>query len=145
MEITVDGWRASVADWNAARSVPDTELPPLTPEQREVAKKLGVSENDYARSALAGERAREVLLRKTERFARLLEQRLSALKLHATVTRVMLRTFEHRFDVEIDANSQLVPLRIEESLVDDYFDGGSIEAEERLGRILDRAVKVVTQ
>ena len=145
MEIAVDGWRASAVEWNAVRSVPASELPPLSPEQREVAKKLGVAEQDYARSALAGERTREALLRKTERFARLLEHRIDALGLHAKITRVMLRTTEHRFDVEIEVNGRSVPLRIEETLVDDYFDGGSIDAEERLGRILDRAVRVVQQ
>jgi len=98
MEIAVDGWRSSVAEWNAARSVPASELPQLSPEQREVARKLGIAEQDYARSALAGERAQEALLRKAERFAKLLEQRISALRQHATVARVVLRTIEHRFD-----------------------------------------------
>jgi hypothetical protein len=145
MEIAVDGWRASVADWNAVRRVPAGELPPLSPEQREVAKKLGAAEQDYARSALAGERTREALLHKTERFARLLEQRVRSSRLQAGIRRVMLRTFEHRFDVEIEADGRIIPLRIEEALVDDYFDAGSLDAEERLGRILDRAVRVLKQ
>ena len=143
MEIAVDGWRASVGDWKAVRSVPEEDLPELSPEQREVAKKLGIAEQDYARSALAGQRNREALLHKTERFARLLEERLRALGLQGNVNRVMLRTFEHRFDVEIDAGGRSLPLRIEETLVDDYFDSGSADAEERLGRILDRSLRVV--
>jgi len=145
MEIAVDGWRAGAAEWDAVRSLPASELPSLSPEQREVAKKLGVSEQDYARSALAGERTREVLLRKTERLARLLEQRMQGSGLSGTITRVMLRTIEHRFDVEVQSSGRFVPLRIEESLVDDYFDGGSADAEERLGRILDRSLRVVKQ
>jgi len=145
MEIGVDGWRAGAAEWNAVRAVPANELPALTPEQREVAKKLGVSEQDYARSALAGQRTREALLYKTERFARLLEQRMQASGLSGTITRVMLRTIEHRFDVEIQSDGRFVPVRIEENLVDDYFDSGSVDADERLGRILDRALKVVKQ
>jgi len=145
MEIAVDGWRASVADWSAVRNVPVAELPALSAEQREVAKKLGVAEQDYARSALAGERTREALLGKTERFARLLEQRVRVLDPNAKVARVMLRTFEHRFDVEIESDGRTIPLRIEESLVDDFYDSGSLDADERLGRILDRAVRVVRQ
>ena len=81
MEIAVDGWRSSVAEWNAVRSLAVDELPPLSREQREVAKKLGVAEQDYARSAVVGERTRETLLRKAERFARLLEQKMQALRL----------------------------------------------------------------
>jgi hypothetical protein len=145
MEIAVDGWRASAAEWDAVRAVPANRLPALTPEQREVARKLGIPEPDYARSALAGERTREALLRKTERLARLLEHRMQALGLSGSIKRVMLRTVEHRFDVEIESGGHMVPLRIEENLVDDYFDGGSLDAEEKLGRILDRALRVVKQ
>jgi hypothetical protein len=73
MEIAVDGWRSGVSEWRTARSVPVDQLPRLTDEQREVARKLGISEEDYARSAFAGEQTREALLKKTERLARLLE------------------------------------------------------------------------
>jgi hypothetical protein len=140
MEITVDGWRASPEDWDAVRSVPVDQLPPLTEQQREVARKLGVPEPDYARSALAGERTQEALLHKTERLARLLADRMQAAGLPGEIARAVLRTFDHRFDVELKVNDRRLPLRIDEDLVDDYFDGGSLEAEERLGRILERAL-----
>jgi hypothetical protein len=140
MEIAVDGWRASPEDWDAVRNVPADQLPPLTEQQREVARKLGVPEQDYARSALAGERTQEALLHKTERLARLLAERMQAAGLPGAIERAMLRTFDHRFDVELRVNDRRLPLRIDEDLVDDYFDGGSLEAEERLGRILERAL-----
>jgi len=56
MEIVVDGWRSSVAGWDAVRNIPPDRLAELSPEQREVAKKLGVKPEDYARSVMAGER-----------------------------------------------------------------------------------------
>ena len=140
MEIAVDGWRSSVADWDAVRNIPSDQLPPLSPEQREVARKLGIPEQDYARSVLAGERNREALLGKAQRLAHLLEQRLKKSGIAGQVNRVLLRTVEHRFDVELRIDGRTAPLRIEESLVDDYFDSGSTDAEERLGRILDRAL-----
>ena len=140
MEIAVDGWRSSVADWDAVRNIPPDQLPQLSPEQREVARKLGIPEPDYARSLLAGERNREALLAKAQRLARLLEERLERSGIAGQVNRVLLRTVEHRFDVELRIDSRTVPLSIEESLVDDYFDSGSRDAEERLGRILDRAL-----
>jgi hypothetical protein len=145
MEIVVDGWRSSVADWDAVRSIPVEQLPALSEEQREVAKKLGIPEEDYARSVLAGERNREALLVKTQRLARLLEQRLGRTGVQARVNRVVLRTIEHRFDVELQIDGREVPLRIEETIVNDYFDSGSADAEERLGRILDRALAGVSQ
>ncbi len=145
MEIVVDGWRSSGADWDAVRNIPMEQLPVLSEEQRQVAKKLGIPEQDYARSVLAGERNREALLVKTERLARLLEQRLGKPGAKVRINRVVLRTFEDRFDVELQIDGRGVPLRIEETLVNDYFDSGSLDAEERLGRILERALAGVTQ
>jgi hypothetical protein len=145
MEIVVDGLRSSVEDWDAVRNIPVEELPALNEGQREVAKKFGIPEAEYARSLLAGERQRDSLLLKTERLARLLQQRLERTGVQAHVTRVALRTFEDRFDVELQVAGKSLRLRIEETLVNDYFDGGSLDAEERLGRILERALVGLTQ
>ena len=140
MEIAVDGWRASVEDWDAVRSMPVDQLPPLTEQQKQVAKKLGVPEPDYARSALAGERSQAALLQRTQRLGRVLWERMQAAGLPGEIVRVVLRTFEGRFDVELRVNGGKLPLRIDEDIVDDYFDRGSIDSEERLGRILERAL-----
>ena len=145
MEIVVDGWRSSVEDRDAVRNIPTEQLPALSEGQREVARKLGIPEADYARTVLAGEHSQETLLVKTERLARLLEQRLGKAGVRAEVSRVVLRTVQQRFDVELKVEGRDVPVRIEESLVNDYFDGGSLDAEQRLGRILDRAQVGVTQ
>ena len=140
MEIAVDGWRASAADWEAVRNLPAEEVPRLTDEQREVARKLGVPETDYARSALAGKRTQTVLLQKTEQLGRFLDRRLRAAGRNGEVQRVILRTLEHRFDVTAQLNGRVLQLRIDEDLVDDFFDSGSVEAEHNLTRVVDRAL-----
>jgi hypothetical protein len=139
MEIAVDGWRSGDADRDAVRNLSAEQLPRLSEEQRAVAKKLGIPKQDYARSVVAGERGREALLAKTERLARLLEQRIAALGIDGRINRVTLRTIQGRFDVEVQVNGRVLPLRIEETLVDDYFDNGSADSEQRLAHILDRA------
>jgi hypothetical protein len=145
MEIAVDGWRAGSAERELARSLTPQQLPPLTDEQRSVAKKLGIPEEDYARSIVAGEKNRDTLLLKTERLARLLEQRIKNAGMGACVNRVTLRTVQDRFDVELQVNGRILPIRIEEAVVDDYFDHGSKEAEEKLDHILDRALVSLRQ
>jgi hypothetical protein len=141
MEIAVDGWRAGAADWDAVRNLPADKLPALTKEQREVAKKLGVAEADYARSALAGEHSRQMLLAKAERLARLLSKMLEAMNVAASVESVTLRTFHEKFDVLLKAGNDVIPLRIAEEVVDDLFEAGSVDAEQRLGRILSGALQ----
>jgi hypothetical protein len=144
MEIAVQGWRAYPAGWQAVRGIPGTDLPALTAEQREVARKLGISEEDYARSALAGQRTQEILSQKTERLARFLEQRIESSRLPVRINRVVLVAVEQKFTVELEIKGRPVFLRSNESLVDDFFDSGSEEAEKSLGRVLDRALLGVT-
>lgn len=141
MNISVDGWRASLSDWEAVRNLPQEQLPSLTPEQREVARKLRISVEDYARSVLAGRRTTESLLAKTTRFARLLQERVRNRAAQADVESVALRTFEHRFDIELKLDGAVLPLRVDENIVDDLFESGSADAEQRLTRILDLALQ----
>jgi len=136
MEISVQGWKASPSDWEAVRKMPKGELPALSDEQKEVARKLGLTEEDYARSALAGERTQNALLIKTEMFARLLEKKIHEIGLKAIVENVVLRILEDRFDVMLRVDGTSLPLRIKEGIVDDLFESGSAEAEDKLLRIL---------
>jgi hypothetical protein len=142
MQISVDGWKASPSVWSAVRGIPKDQLPSLTEEQKAVARKLGVSEEDYARSALAGERTQAALLAKTETFARLLDKTIHDLGFSASVEKVVLRIIEDRFDVLLDMKGTKLPLRINEALVDDLLESGSVEADEKLKRILNITVGV---
>ncbi len=144
MEIAVDGWRPGSADWDAVRDLPSSKLPALTKEQVAVAKKLGIPEADYARSVLAGERSQDGLLTKAERLGRLLKAKLSAAGIQAAISRITLRTIQERFDVELEVNERPLPLKIDESVVDKYFEGSEI-AEKQLDRIVDRVVSGITQ
>jgi hypothetical protein len=56
MEIIIEGWRAGRAERQEAERVPFSQLPPLRDEQKSVAKKMGISEEAYTRSAFAGEK-----------------------------------------------------------------------------------------
>lgn len=140
MNIAVDGWRASPSDWDAALRIPKNELPTLSEQQKKVAQKLGISEESYARSAVAGERTQNNLLAKTEMFARLLGKKIGDLGFKASIESVVLRVLEDRFEVSLMINGSRLPLRISEEIVDDLFESGSVEAEEKLVRLLNSTV-----
>ncbi len=144
MEIAVDGWRPGSADWDAVRHLPSSALPALTKEQTAVAKKLGIPEADYARSILAGERSQGGLLTKAERLGNLLKGKLSAAGVDAAIHRITLRTIQERFDVELQVNERQLPLKIDEVVVDEYFEG-SEAAEKQLDLVVDRVVSGITQ
>jgi hypothetical protein len=145
MQISVEGWKASPSEWEAVRNIPRDQLPELTAEQKAVVRQLGITEEDYARGALAGKRTQDVLLVKTEMFARLLERRISDLGFRATVESVVLRLLEERFDVLLTVNGTKIPLRIRENIVDDLFEAGSAEADEKLSRILSTTLGVLRE
>lgn len=143
MQIAVDGPRGSASAQDAVRRIPKEELPPLTDAQKIVARQLGASEEDYARMILEGERAHDELLVKTELFARLLEKKLREIGSSAKIENVLLRTLDGKFEIEIDVNGRTIPLRIREDLIDDLFEAGSPDAEERLARILRTTLGLV--
>lgn len=143
MQIAVDGPRGSASAQDAVRRIPKEELPLLSDAQKQVARQLGASEEDYARMILEGERAHDELLVKTELFARLLEKKLREIGSQARIKNVLLRTLDEKFEIELDVNGRIVPLRVREELIDDLFEAGSPDAEERLERILRTTLGLV--
>jgi hypothetical protein len=140
MNISVAGIRVSATDWDAVRDMPESSLPPLSPEQRVVAQKMKIAEVDYARSAFAGERTQEKLLAKTEAFARLLERKVRERDAATKVESVTMQTIEHKFDIELVRDGRTIPVRIDENLVDDLLESGTVDADQRLGRIIERMI-----
>ncbi len=136
MQISVEGRRSSVSDWRAVAEIPTDQLKPLTPEQAAVAAELKISAEDYARSILESERATEALLEKTQRFAMLLKQRFASRVAGVQIDSVALETWAGKFRVAIRGKMNTV-FRINEDLVDDLFEGGSKEANERISRVVD--------
>jgi hypothetical protein len=143
MRLGVDGMRTNAGEWSRAQSIAREELPPLSDPQRAAAKSLGISEEAYARMIFAEERTGSGLLTKTEMFARLLVEKLRQLRSNATVETVVLRTLENRFDIAIRLNGDVIPLRVNEDVVNDLFESGSYAAERRLSRILNTTIGVL--
>jgi hypothetical protein len=136
MEITVEGWRAGREERNEAAKLSASDLPPLTDEQKAVARKMGISEESYARSTYAGRRSQDRLVEKTKRFARMLEKKLVDISGGAGIERVRLITIDHEFRIDISTNGRTVPFRVSEEMVDDLFEGGPGAIEEQIANRL---------
>jgi len=136
IRIGVDGMRTGANEWSQAQAIPTSDLPPLSDPQRRAAQKMGISEEEYARSFVAGEKTANWLLGKTQRLAGLLQEYVKQVNSTAKLETIILRTFEERFDVEFSVEGRIVPIRIRENVVDDLFEAGSAQAEQDLRRIL---------
>ncbi len=140
VEISVRGGRISPAEWDAIQALPKEDLPPLTPEQQQVARKMRIPEADYARGALASKQGAEKLLDVVERFARLVRVKLQGRAPSLELKRVALDTLIGKYEVEANLNGHTLTFRVDEELVDDLFEGGSEIAEKRLDRVIDLAL-----
>lgn len=92
MRISVHGLRTSARDWEEVRDLTRNQIPPLTAEQRAVAAKMRIPEEDYARSALADQRTQERLLAKTEQVAKIVQRKFAERSPGAAVEQVALVT-----------------------------------------------------
>jgi len=140
VELYVRGGRISPAEWDAIQALPKEDLPPLTPEQRQVAQKMRIPEADYARGALASKQGAEKLLDVVERVARLLRKKLQVRAPSLELKRVALDTLKGKYEVEANLNGDTLTFRVDEQLIDELFEAGSEIAEKRLDRVIDLAL-----
>jgi hypothetical protein len=136
MEIRVDGYRSTNENWLTAHRIPSSELPPITPEEEQVAEKLRISPEEYLRSRYAGDLSRGDLEKRAEVVGNLVAQWLSRHGLSGTVVSVWLKTYEGKFRLEIAGPEGIQMLFLKEDLIDDLLDSGSREAQESLDRLL---------
>jgi hypothetical protein len=137
MRVMVDGSRSTSDDWLRSQHLHASELPALSDEQKSVAEKLGISAEDYARSAKAGELSRQDLVAKTEAFGKLLETKMRERVADASVDSIVLHTFDGKYRVIATAGGREVRFQIDEEMVDDLLQSGSKEIEARLQRIVE--------
>jgi len=103
---------------------------------------MGISEEDYARTTVAGKRNQERLFEKTKRFAAILNDKLVSKLEGARIERVWLVTIERENRIEISANGRKLVFRVPEEMVDDFIEGGSADAGRLIERNLETAIAV---
>jgi hypothetical protein len=140
MEIVIDGWRAGREERSEAARVPAGELPELTDGQKNVAKKMGISQEDYARSTYAGRLNQARLIEKAKRFAAILKGKLGSRIPDARIERVRLLTLEHEYRIEVSVEDKKVLFRVAEDMVDDFMERGFANVGELIERNLETAI-----
>ncbi len=130
-DIHLSDYSSSLEDWNKAEKAPLSELPDLSDEERELAQKLGLSEDEYRRHKLVGEYGQERLLTRAralgERVQAILEGARSEYKLSAIFRNVDGGLWILRLEGKADEQD----VSISWELADDLLDSGGAEYEER--------------
>lgn len=122
-EISVSDHTTSVVEWDRAQLAPRSELPRLTAEQRAVARKFGISEEEYARSVLAGLYGDERMRARARRLGEEVQRMLGRLgDGHYWVKAVIAELLRGRWVVCVRARGNDVNVAIPRELADDVLD-----------------------
>src|SRR5271170_7119039 len=108
----------SPEDWGKAMHAPEEELPKLSKEQSEIAKRMQIAEKDYARSVLAGSYAEQRNRVRGERLGEHVNQILSGLGPDYVLSAVIREATELRWIARVSTpngiKNVIIPLDLAE-------------------------------
>ena len=122
-------------EWKRAMAVPGSELPSLSVAQKEIARKLNIPEEDYARNVLAGSYGWEKTRKRANDLGEAVQAAISALDLGYRVTAVIRDVNRLGWVVRIETPRGDVNVLLSKELADGLVDSRS-EAEKEKLRIL---------
>ncbi len=131
-KVEVSDYSVSVDEWRRAQSAPNSELPELSEAQRDVAGKFGISEEDYARSVLAGRYGVHRLRKRTAKLGVGIEKILHEVSPGCRVSKVIAEMFRERWVILIRTPSGDIGVSVPRDLGDEFLDSGVGEAAEEL-------------
>jgi len=133
--VFVSGVTGSVEDWQKAMKAPKSELPKLNEEQKEVARKMAISEEEYARGVLAGQYGENRQRERGEGLGRRVEELLEGLGEPYRLIALIREVGKMRWVARINTPNEPKNIAIGVELADDIIDSATVQDLERL-RIL---------
>jgi|SRR2546422_3622893 len=135
-EIQIPGYHSSVDDSKRAYTIPAAELPPITEEEHEVAKKLEISDEAYRRGKLAGVFGQQRLQAKAVNLGSHVEAMLSELGKGYRLLAVHWEESKLRWVLRIGAGEKVVTVSVPVELADDVIDSGALQDVNRLKNLV---------
>src|SRR5208337_4686637 len=125
--VFVSGVTSSVEDWQKAMNAPKTELPKLNQEQREVARKMGISEEEYARGVLVGQYGEKTQLERGRALGKRIEEILEGLGDPYRLEALIREGVKFRWVARIETPGEPKSVAIAMDLADDIIDSGVVQ------------------
>ena len=131
-QIVVSDSQSSLEDWQRAQKVAKSQLPRLTDDQKEVARKFKISEEEYARAVLAGFYGRGRQEARATRLGEEIQNILEGLGTGERVGALVWQMDRLRWIVRIQRSTGVVNVAVPGALADDVLDSGLREQAEGL-------------
>jgi hypothetical protein len=139
-DVFISGSTGSVEDWQNAMNAPKSELPKLSGEQKEVARRMGIPEEEYARGVLVGQYGESRQKQRGEtlgmRIAEVLDGVGSSYELEALIRKGV----NDRWVARIRTPGEPRNVAIDLDLADDLIDSGTVQDLERLRVLMLQAL-----
>ncbi len=131
-QVFVSDYTSSVEEWREAMTVPRAQLPPLSDQQSEVARKFGISDEEYARAVLAGQYGETRMKDRGQALGRAIQSILGGLGSDYRLVAVKAEMFNGRWVARITAPDKVANVAVPRELADDVLDSGVMEELEKL-------------
>jgi hypothetical protein len=122
----------SAEEWKRAMAVPGSELPSLSVQQKEIARKFNIPEEEYARNVLAGSYGWEKTRKRASDLGEAVQAAIRALDVGYRVTAVIRDINRLGWVVRIETPSGDLNVLVSKELADGLLDSGSESEKEQL-------------
>ncbi len=135
-DVFISGGSTSVDEYLRAMAAPKSQLPELTPPQKLVARKLGLSEEEYRRGVLADRFGESRILERGKRLGQVVQTVLDGFDSEYRVEAIKAEMASFRWLVRITGADCDSVVAIPRDLADDVLDSGASEQVARLKNCL---------
>src|SRR5579864_421148 len=132
-QVVISGMAGGSADdWMRAKSAPDSELPALTDGQKDVARKMGIPEAEYARGVLVGKYSEERQKMRGQQLGEDINRILAGLGPSYHVEALVREGVSSRWVARVLTPSAVRNIAIPFEIADDVIESGAVQDIERL-------------
>jgi hypothetical protein len=131
-EVYVRSNSSTAEEWKRAMEAPTSELPPLNEEQKEIVKRFGITEEEYARGELAGVYGQERLKAKGAQLGSVVVDVLNKLSEPYRLLAVLYEGGRLRWIVRVETPRGIRNVGLPYELVDDVVDSELFESRQQL-------------
>ena len=141
-EVFVSGTSGGTSeDWKRAMNAPQSEVPELTKQQKEVAQRMGIPEEEYARGVLVSKFTEQRQIERGKRLGEHIEGILQGLGSAYYALEALVREgVKARWVARITTPKAISNVAIPLDLADDAIDSATVQDLERLRQLILRAV-----
>jgi hypothetical protein len=140
-EVVVSDYTASIEEWRKAQEAPDSAVPVLSADQKQAARMLGVAEEAYARSVLAGNYGQERMQNRARELGQILNGMANDFLPGSAIDSVIADMFRGIWLVGLRTANGGATITVPRELADDVLDSGQASECDKLASLVKSGLR----